>query len=280
MSETLAQARPDATAPAALFDTIPTQPANLECLQAQLRRNKFLPAPPPELTFCGDGDYRAIGAEFLGHFVRLADLRPGERVLDIGCGIGRMAVPLTQYLFDEGRYVGVDIVRPGIAWCEKSISTVYRNFQFHHADLHHPLYNPAGRVSAANIRFPFEDASFDFICLTSVVTHIPSAVLANYAREVARLLAPGGRCFVTAFLVNPPARAALKLGTGRILIDPEQEGPEFHADPAAPMAAVAYCEDFLIEKFLRFGRRRVRKPVYGCWSGRQSAVFQDICIFE
>ena len=111
-------------------------------LEAQLRRNRFLPAPPPELTFCGDGDFRAIGAEFLGHFVRLADLRPQHRVLDIGCGIGRMAVPLTQYLFDPGSYMGIDIVADGISWCNRTISTRYENFQFRHLDLFHPLYNP------------------------------------------------------------------------------------------------------------------------------------------
>ncbi len=249
-------------------------------LEAQLRRNRFLPAPPAELTFCGDGDYRAIGAEFLGHFVRLADLQPQERVLDIGCGIGRMAVPLTQYLSDAGSYMGVDIVAEGIAWCERTISACYENFRFQHLDLRHPLYNPAGLTSAANIRFPFADGSFDFICLTSVVTHIDSAVLLNYAREIGRLLGPGGRCFVTAFLVNPPAREALRRGDGRIGIDPEQAGPEWHGDPAAPMAAVAFDEDYLVEKFLRFGLRRLRKPIYGCWSGRPSAVFQDICIFE
>ena len=210
----------------------------------------------------------------------LRDLQPQERVLDIGCGIGRMAVPLTQYLSDAGSYLGIDIVKPGIAWCERNISSVYPNFNFRHLDLRHPLYNPEGPVSAADFRFPFADDSFDFICLTSVITHIDSAVLMNYAREIARLLAPGGRCFTTAFLVNPPTREKLRCGDGRIAIDPEQEGPEFHADPAAPMAAVAYNEDFLLEKFLRFGRRRLRKPVYGCWSGRQSAVFQDICIFE
>ena len=103
----------------------------------------------------------------------------------------------------------------------------------------------------------------DFICLTSVLTHIESATLLNYAREIARLLAPGGRCFVTAFLVNPPAREALRHGDGRIAIDPDQAVPEYHGDPAAPMAAVAYDEDFLLEKFLRFGLRRHRQPVYG-----------------
>jgi 2-polyprenyl-3-methyl-5-hydroxy-6-metoxy-1,4-benzoquinol methylase len=101
---------------------------HLTWLEAQLRSNRFLPAPPPEMTFCGDGDYRAIGAEFLGHFVRLGDLRPNERILDIGCGIGRMAVPLTQFLADDGRYTGIDIVRDGIGWCSRSITPTYPNF--------------------------------------------------------------------------------------------------------------------------------------------------------
>ncbi|MDR3531677.1 MAG: class I SAM-dependent methyltransferase [Rhodopila sp.] len=253
---------------------------HLHWLEAQLRRNRFLPAPPAELTFCGDGDYRAIGAEFLGHFVRLADLRPHERVLDIGCGIGRMAVPLTQFLSEEGHYTGIDIVRDGIAWCDRTISAAYPNFCFQHLDLHHPLYNQTGLMNAADIRLPFPDNSFDFICLVSVLTHIDGGVLLNYAREIARLLAPGGRCFATAFLVNPPVRDALRAGQGRLAFDPDAEGPEFHADLAAPMAAVAFDENFLLEKFLRFGRRRRRPAVYGCWSGRPGAVFQDVCIFE
>src|SRR5690242_14668495 len=103
---------------------------HLAWLQAQLIRNRFLPIPPQELMFCGDGDYRAIGAEFLGHFVRLADLQPHERMLDIGCGIGRMAVPLTQYLCEDGRYIGVDIVPDGINWCRRAISPAYPNFEF------------------------------------------------------------------------------------------------------------------------------------------------------
>jgi SAM-dependent methyltransferase len=257
-----------------------TEPQDTMWLEAQLRGNRFLPVPPPDLRFCGDGDFRAIGAEFLTHFRREADLRPNDRVLDIGCGIGRMAVPLTQYLSGDGEYTGIDIVRDGIEWCQRTITPVYPNFHFRHLDLQHPLYNPTGVIDAASVRFPFPDATFDFICLVSVFTHITADVLLNYAREVGRLLAPGGRCFATAFLVNPPARAALRGGDRRIMIEPDAEGPEFHAAPATPMAAVGYDEDFFVEKFMRFGRLRRRPAIYGGWSGRHSAVFQDICVFE
>lgn len=253
---------------------------SLTWLEQHLARNRFLPAPPQDMIFCGDGDYRAIGAEFLGHFVRLGGLKPDDRVLDIGCGIGRMAVPMTQYLSESGAYTGIDVVRDGIAWCQANISTVYPAFQFRHIDLQNPLYNPGGTLAAETVRFPFADNSFDFICMVSVLTHVDAAVLLNYAGEIARLLAPGGRCFATTFLFNPPAREALRHGEGRLRFDGSADGPEYHADLDAPMAAVGFDEDFFLEKFLRFNLKRSRPAVYGSWSGRNSNVFQDICIFE
>ena len=75
---------------------------DLATLRDHLSRNRFMPAPPPKLMFCGDGDFRAIGAEFLERLVRDAGLERHHRVLDIGSGVGRLAIPLTQYL-DENR---------------------------------------------------------------------------------------------------------------------------------------------------------------------------------
>ena len=108
----------------------------LATLQKSIARNRFLPVPPQEDNFVGDGDYLTIGTEFLGYFVDLAGLSEQERVLDIGCGIGRMAVPLTQYLDpDSGQYVGIDPASPGIQWCTENIGSVYPNFRFMHLDI-------------------------------------------------------------------------------------------------------------------------------------------------
>ncbi len=253
---------------------------DIATLRRHLTANRFMPVPPPELMFCGDGDFRAIGAEFLERMVRDAGLAPDHRVLDIGCGIGRLALPLTQYLDETGSYDGVDPVAAGIAWCAANITALYPRMRFQHLDLRHPLYNPRGLLRTAGTRLPFADGSFDRVCLVSVLTHLELPEVLHYAAEVARLLAPGGCCLATAFQMNAPAREALAAGRGRLTFDPAADGPVYFAEPNAPLAAVAFDEDALLEKFLRHGLRRRSPAQYGCWSGRNGPSFQDICIFE
>ncbi len=252
---------------------------DISTLRAYLSRNRFMPEPPAELLYIGDGDYRAIGAEFLERLVRDADLRTDDRVLDLGCGVGRLAMPMTQFLLD-GTYNGVDPVPAGIAWCAATISPVYPNMQFHHIDLRHPLYNPQGALDTAKTRLPFPDGSFDVISMISVLTHLEQPEALHYAAEAARLLAPGGRCFATAFLMNPPARAALHERRGPLAFEPGESGPIYFAIKDAPLAAVAFDEDVLLELFLRQGLRRRTPAYYGTWSGRAGQSFQDICVFD
>lgn len=252
---------------------------DLNTLVHHLSTNRFLPCPPQELIFCGDGDFRTIGAEFLHHFVQKGKLQPHEHVLDIGSGIGRMAIPLTQYLDEKGSYVGVDIVEEGIRWSNENITSVYPSFKFQHLDIQHDLYNPKGQM-AKTTSLPFEDKSFDFIFLVSVLTHLDTEGVLHYAKEIKRLLKDGGRCFATCFLMNKPAKECLSQGKGRIGFDPGEEGPVYYANASAPMAGVAFGEDHFLEKFLRFGLKRRSPAVYGHWSGRNQPTFQDICIFE
>lgn len=60
----------------------------------------------------GGGDYVEIGDRFLDYFRDLASLTLHEAVLEIGCGAGRMARPLTTWLQPPDWYDGLDVVRP------------------------------------------------------------------------------------------------------------------------------------------------------------------------
>lgn len=243
------------------------------------RRNRFLPVPPQERNFVGDGDFLAIGCEFLRHFVELGGLKPQDRVLEIGCGLGRMAVPLTQFLEPPtGRYTGFDVVADGIAWAQRHIAAAYPNFAFHHLDFHNQLYNPSGGLGAVGA-LPFPDRSVDFLFMTSVVTHLDADYTAFYLREAARLLAPHGRLFATAFLLDETSRALVRNGRARPAFDLADEGPAQISDRAHPMAAVAFDHDWFLGAAASVGLHLARPIGFGHWSGRSAENFQDICVF-
>ncbi len=133
---------------------------------------KYEMVPPVRMNFVGTRhDFIEVGKEFLGHFQKVGRLEPQESVLDIGCGIGRMAIPMTAYL-DKGSYAGFDIIPFGIKWCRDRITPRFPGFRFSHADIHNSAYNPGGTIAPEDFRFPYPDATFDFAFATSVFTHL------------------------------------------------------------------------------------------------------------
>ncbi len=58
-------------------------------------------------------EFKANGEEFLRVYKEICGLQPDEKMLDIGCGIGRKTLPLTQYFNERAVYEGVDITKAG-----------------------------------------------------------------------------------------------------------------------------------------------------------------------
>jgi SAM-dependent methyltransferase len=236
------------------------------------------PIPPRHRWLVGGGDFRTIGADFLGYFRTLGGLQPTDRVLDVGCGLGRMAIPLTHFLSEQGSYDGFDIIPFGIEWCRAHITARHPNFQFRLADLKSLTYNPDGAGQAASYRFPYDDAAFDFVFLTSVFTHLMPEEVRQYLSECARVLRAGGTLFATWFLLNDESVA--DIGQGRSSVDLRHDLGECRvAFLHTPSAAVGYQERLVRQHLAERGLAVVEPIHYGSWCGRREFLsFQDIVV--
>ena len=236
--------------------------------------------PPRHLSFVYgfDPDFARVGEEFVGYFTRFGGLDPDGSVLDIGCGIGRCAIPLARYLNADGEYCGFDIRRDGIRWCRENISSRYPNFHFRHIDLANPTYHPGGRESARRFSFPYADNRFDLVFTKSVFTHLQSQIVEQYLRETRRVLKPGGRSLHTFFLLNEESRAGLAAGLSQFdFCYPVLHG--LAVSRSEPEKAIAFEESYVRELYCRAGLEIVEPIHYGFWSGRPDGVSgQDIVI--
>lgn len=234
--------------------------------------------PPKSLQRFVGGAYEQVGAEFAGYLVELCGLQPSDAVLDVGCGSGRMALPLAGYLSSEGRYAGFDISEKAITWCKENITSAHPNFEFEVADIYNSLYNPKGKYQSLDFRFPHPDASFDVVFLTSVFTHMFPPDVDHYLDEIARVLKPGGRCLCTYFILNQESEALIAEGKG--VHNFQHEGPGYRTiHKKRPEEAIALPETFIRALYAKYGLNVVEPIRYGAWSGRKEHLsFQDIVI--
>jgi SAM-dependent methyltransferase len=165
-----------------------------------------------------------------------------------------------------------------VEWAQKHIGSRFSNFCFTHADIYNKHYNPRGRLSPDAFRFPFEDASFDFVFLKSVFTHMLPSSIQHYLTEIRRVLKPNGHCLSTQFLLNEQSLALITQGRSSLAMKPYSDGC-YVVDPEFPETAVGIFESSFLE-WCRAASLKVSPPIhYGSWSGRVDYTsYQDIVV--
>jgi ubiquinone/menaquinone biosynthesis C-methylase UbiE len=121
----------------------------------------------------------AVFAAWAPRVVALADLQPGERVLDIACGTGVVARLAAQQVGRTGNVIGLDL-NPGMLAMAASIA-------YSDPDASAPI---AWREASAT-KMPFPDAAFDVAYCQLGLQFFPDRAAA--LREMYRVLVPGGR---------------------------------------------------------------------------------------
>ena len=235
------------------------------------RRDPHL--PPRRLVHgVGGMDFRDVGKHLMEIATGPGALAPRERILDAGCGVGRLAAPLLDYLA-TGEYVGFDLSRPAIRWCRQAIEPRHPGFRFVHADIFNSHYNPRGTVAPESYRFPCADGSVDLVFAASLFTHLQPKAADRYLEESARVLKPGGRAALSFFLLDEPVRSRLADFTPRFASFPE---PYYAvADPREPEAAIAFDIESVVEALGRHGFESISIR-RGSWAFHPGALsFQD-----
>jgi demethylmenaquinone methyltransferase/2-methoxy-6-polyprenyl-1,4-benzoquinol methylase/phosphoethanolamine N-methyltransferase len=121
---------------------------------------------------------------FRASVIERADLQPGMRVLDVGCGTGTLALGLKAAVGETGQVSGIDA-------SPEMIEVATQKARKRHSELDLRL--------AVAEDLPYDDASFDRVTSTLVFHHLPDDVKLTSLREIRRVLVPGGRVVVGDF---------------------------------------------------------------------------------
>jgi SAM-dependent methyltransferase len=140
-----------------------------------------LPIPPRHLWL--GYDYPTTGKAHVRRMLEIARedgfaFAPGDRILDLGCGAGRMIRHLKD-LAQSCEIWGCDISAEHIFWCKRNLSPPFNFF-----------------VNTKVPHLPHRDGSFRFIYCGSLFTHIDD-LTDTWLLELRRLLGPDGRAYIT-----------------------------------------------------------------------------------
>ncbi len=166
-------------------------------------------------AFCSGGaDDGVLAPVYHYHALQAgAAIRPGSRVLDLGCGPGNQLLHLAR-LHPAAQFVGIDASRPMLLRARRTLDAGGAcGVELQHGDL------------TALRALP--DASFDCVVCTLSLHHLPDAcALHRAAREMTRVLKPGGGVYVADF--GRLRRAATQRHFARQRA--AEQGPTFTAD--------------------------------------------------
>ncbi len=124
--------------------------------------------------------------------VEMAQIKPGDRVLDVGCGTGSLTLTAKIYAGASGSVCGIDASPEMIAAARKKAKRGGIQAVF-----------DVGLIE----QIPYPEASFDVVISRLVIHHLPDDLKRRGVAEILRVLKPGGLVFLADF--KPPSNPIL-----------------------------------------------------------------------
>lgn len=269
-----------------VFSTVKNVSTDIKDLQERQKHPERL-IPPRSLRRSGgtiDG-YIAGGQGQADRLIEYAGLKQSSHLLDVGCGDGRLASALAEFLKD-GTYQSFEVQKQFVDFLSRHITKKYPNFCFVHADLWHSYYNPTGKYKTTDYIFPYADDSFDVVFLNSIFSHFAPNEIEHYLNEIRRVLKNEGVVLATYFIANPESIAMDSRGLSAASLRgalPKLLNFSFEnywtRDNSFKERLIIVDETWLTKSY-HASNLEVTQIVYGTWCGRdgKNEAGQDIVV--
>ncbi len=136
--------------------------------------------------------------------VSLAEIKPGDCVLEIGCGTGTLTLEAKRKADPAGKVCGIDIIPGMIEISRQKAAKAQLDVDFQ-----------LGSIA----EIPFSESAFDVVICSFMIFHMSEAVRNKGIKEIYRVLKPQGKLLVLdlALPTNPVSRAVAKIFLGFML---------------------------------------------------------------
>jgi SAM-dependent methyltransferase len=187
----------------------------------ELQNVAYHPIPPLNtVEACGNQnitDYINDMLFYTQDIIQQCLLERSSRILDLGCGAGKIGRGLLPYLNQKGSYLGIDVNRSAIDWCTQNITTRNANFIFKSINIANNYYYDGDNKQQNEYDFNFLDSrEFDCIISIGLFNYLKPTDTVQYLQKIVKVLTQTGVAYLTFYTTNcelfiPPESAELSL---------------------------------------------------------------------
>lgn len=197
---------------------------------------------------------------------------PSAKVIDIGCGCGRIAQFLLPMLEPtKGQYIGYDTWADGPAWATENLSTIHPHGQFIH------LGETSQYEASTAHAFGVPAGSQDAVIAISLFSHLRKEAANQCLSEISKALRPGGKAYLTFLASKERFREWFP-----DLACPEDDYGIYYVKPGSEDS---FVEERVLASLFEANSLAIKEKLYGTFRGdrfrgRGLAGYQDVFVAE